>query len=257
MESERYNSQYQEDIINMKKIISAAVVALMLAPTGVQAKTQSINIVTGIKSKYGTETFTYNKDGFVKKIKDGAKFKYKNGKIVSMNDDGTETFTYRNNALAKVNGKKVTKSHGTMKILNENMKEETSPKGTLYTYKLKKAVGWATKSSFLLNKKGQLIYGYDKTCNYKFTYDQKGYTTFSLSVYDDTGAGPTVYKYKNTYKNGLLTYRKAKVNEESTDSTDYEKLTYKKMRVRNAKAVMKQQKALINHYPDIALIFAQ
>lgn len=178
------------------------------------------------------------------KVKGGDSFKYKNGKIVSI---GTDAFTYRNGKIATVNGMKVSKSYNKIKIINEDMKEEVSPKGTLYTYKLKKPVGWATKSSFLFNKKGHLIYG----------YDQKGYTTFSLSVYDDAGSGPTVHKYKNTYKNGLLTSRKVKVSEESTDSISYEKLTYKKIRIKNATAVLKQQKALITHYPDIVLIFVQ
>lgn len=253
----------------MKKLISATLVALMLVPGTVQAEVKTMNVVTKIQLGDEDHVFKYNKNGFVIQTEEDMNWfidlTYKNSKIASiapMYYGRINSFTYRKGKLATVNNKAVKKSFKSLTLLNEKLKKVKSPKGHLYTYKLKKPVGKQTENSFLLNNKGQLTHVLavigDKPCHYMFRYDKKGYTTYHFALYDNgQKKSTTVEKLKNTYKNGLLTSRKVTATSDHTTYNYNVKLTYKKVRVRNAAVIAKQQKAIINEWPTLALIFAQ
>ena len=232
----------------MKKLLAATLTFMMLAPTSVQAKGKMVNVVT----KIGKDTVTYNKDGLLTG-NNYFSIQYKNGKITSLkNIDGTFHITYRNGRVDTVNKHKVKVAYKSMKYYDENMKIRTSPKGTLYTFDQNKMFG---EAGYLFNKKGQLLVSHISYTDSCYRYDAKGYVIKGVQFELASGADPFVFTSKNTYKGSILVSRTIKGNTRDEYIT-HDKITYKKLRVKDVKTVKKQQRLLLlNNGDSLAYIF--
>ena len=239
----------------MKKLIAAALAAMMLAPTGVQAKGTKMKVV----SKIGKDKVTYNQDGLITKNGDTS-IKYKNGKISSINCWDTMgksyTVTYSHGRVATINNQKVSIAYNKkMKYNDENMKNRTTPKGTYYTFK-QTGVFKDEDAQYLMNKKGQLLASYIGYTTSYYKYDRKGYANKWMTFDGTSGIGASVYTVKNKYKGSSLVSRSGYVVFEEKDKYNV-KYTYKTIRVRNVSAVKKQQQVLLNSPSTLAYIFVQ
>ncbi len=233
----------------MKKLLAATLTFMMLAPTSVQAQGKMVNVVT----KIGKNTVTYNKDGLLTG-NGNIDIKYKNGKISSLtNIEGTFHITYRNGRVDTVNKHKVKVAYKSMKYYDENMKSRTSPKGTLYTFGQSKT--FRQDAAYLFNKKGQLLVSRLAFTDSYYRYDAKGYMVKGSELDLTTGVGPNVFTSKNTYKGSVLVSRVVKGVYDS-EYTNHDKITYKKLRVKDVKTVKKQQRLLLlNNGDSLAYIF--
>lgn len=231
----------------MKKLLVTTLTFMMLVPTSVQAQGKMVNVVT----KIGKNTVTYNKDGLLTG-NGNINIKYKNGKISSLtNIEGTFHITYRNGRVDTVNKHKVKVAYKSMKYYDENMKIRTSPKGTLYTFDQNKMFG---EAGYLFNKKGQLLVSHISYTDSYYRYDAKGYVIKGVQFESASGADPFVFTSKNTYKGSILVSRTIKGNTRDEYIT-HDKITYKKLRVKDVKTVKKQQRLLLNNDDTLAYIF--
>ena len=160
--------------------------------------------------------------------------------------------TYRNGRVDTVNKHKVKVAYKSMKYYDENMKSRTSPKGTLYTFGQSKTFG--QDAAYLFNKKGQLLVSRLAFTDSYYRYDAKGYMVKGSEFDLTTGVGPNVFTSKNTYKGSVLVSRVVKGVYDS-EYTNHDKITYKKIRVKDVKTVKKQQRLLLNNDDTLAYIF--
>ncbi|MGM9952936.1 MAG: hypothetical protein ACI32Q_06050 [Intestinibaculum porci] len=232
----------------MKKLMAAALALMMFSPTGVQAKGTTVDVVTQI----GKRKVTYNKDGLITNT-GYVKMQYKNGKIKTVDcTDGTFHVTYQKGRIATINKEKVKVAYKSIQYTDEKWKTQTSPKGTVYSFRQHGIFNDDAK--FLFNKKGQLLVSYLGFMDCFYHYDAKGYMVKGCEFDLTTGVGPNYYTSRNTYKGNRLTSRVVKGTYDS-NYTNHEKITYKRMRVRDVNAVKKQQKILLNNNESIAFIF--
>ncbi len=152
-----------------------------------------------------------------------------------------------------MNKHKVKVAYKSMKYYDENMKIRTSPKGTLYTFGQSKTFG--QDAAYLFNKKGQLLVSHISYTDSCYRYDAKGYVIKGVQFELASGADPFVFTSKNTYKGSILVSRTIKGNTRDEYIT-HDKITYKKLRVKDVKTVKKQQRLLLlNNGDSLAYIF--
>lgn len=249
-------------MIQAKKAFAAFALtgALALSMCPIAANSASATELAAAQSevqvveKYGDASYTYNKNGFISKVKGSVAdpsyavtYKYSGAKILSAKskssfDKGNVKAKYKNGRIYKVTYKWT----GLPPITDTY----TYKKGRVVKVTRKNAGNYLIKYSY--DKKGRLskVIQHFQITKYKsevysdtFVYDSKGYIVKDKQKYGRTA---TTVKYKNTYKNGIL----VKTQMTSFGGMEPLDITYKTISVpkKYAAKVKAQQKKIFVSY---------